>query len=765
MAQGPSQRRPLSFAAGALTLLLLLSSVLLATLSRRAAPPAPPAATALSVDVPGCDVTVVLYASALTGTVLGRDVGVALGGHLAALSRFGYSYRVVGAGEAATGGWRGREAWQGWRGRMRAYADAARDVAAARGGDALLVFVDAYDTLPLRGPDGLRAAFAAAARAGAAAHAHAPPGIVMGAESLCWSNCRPLPVTYWADRLRASCEELPKDRFVSGGTIMGHASELAALYSWILAAGFDDDQLGLSHWLGIYSSAGAIDSGHAIFGSVELGHYSLPSADALAGRGHFFEHFPWMSGPHEGAAAYAAVAAITTRQQRTGPNEATFLADAIATESARLARERLSHLTQARLQQFGGGLAALLAVCALARLIHINSGVICATLSTAARQRPQGIRCANVAATGAALGLLSLLLWLFGAALRSAMFSLLHEAPAPAPSHPTVPFAAAFSSEYSSRVTPPVAALFFARTQPVATLAAIRSWRSIYPAAPLFIQGDATPLNFSGAAASFAPAAFAENSVMISAVSFASAVDAAGAKAWFAVMREALSMFDATGAPDYFVLLEPDVRLVRPITLPLPYSINGVNVDMRHREWVARFVHMRRGNSYFPPYFGGMGGAVFNSSFWRHVLAHTPRSAFEAQVDLLYAEAFVEETETRHKTYPAGVLGTDEVMTAIALAFGGSIGPFGGLCESWQEDAAERIAGRSGPPVEVLHKDKSLYGAALSARDVSDLHWDAFSLPPGERMEVAPWAGVQPGLVIVGAVLFVGGAGRLILLR
>jgi hypothetical protein len=51
-----------------LALLLLLSSVLLATLSRLAAPPpAQPAAAPLLADVPGCDVSVVLYASALHG--------------------------------------------------------------------------------------------------------------------------------------------------------------------------------------------------------------------------------------------------------------------------------------------------------------------------------------------------------------------------------------------------------------------------------------------------------------------------------------------------------------------------------------------------------------------------------------------------------------------------------------------------------------------------------------------------------------------------
>ena len=252
---------------------------------------------------------------------------------------------------------------------------------------------------------------------------------------------------------------------------------------------------------------------------------------------------------------------------------------------------------------------------------------------------------------------------------------------------------------------------------------------------------------------------------MISAVSFTTAVNAAGAKAWFAVLREALHAFDASGAPEYFILLEPDVRILRPITLPLAYSINGVNVDMRHREWVTRFVHKRRGNTYFPPYFGGMGGAVFNVSFWRHVLVHTPRATFEAQVEDLYAGAFVEETEERHKTYPAGVLGTDEVMTAIALAYGGTIGPFSGLCESWQKDAPDRVAGRTGPPVEVLHKDKSLYGAALTIRDIRDLRWDATSLPLGERMEEAPWSSAQLGLAIAAAVLSVGGAAWVILVR
>jgi hypothetical protein len=756
MAQSLAPRRSIPLVAGlALALVLLLGTVLLAASGRHAALQMPPAIAALTADVPGCDVTVVLYASALTGTVLGRDVGVALSVHLAALSRLGYSYRVVGTGDSALGV---RGAWQGWRGRMRAYVDAARSVAAARGGDALVVFVDAYDTLPLRGPGGLREAFEVAAQAGAAVHAPAMPRIVMGAESLCWSNCRPLPSTYWADRLRVSCEELPKDRFVSGGTVMGRASDLAALYSWILAAGFEDDQLGLSLWLSTYSAAGAIDSGHSIFGAIELGHFSLPSADALAGRGHYFEHFPWMSGPHEGAAAYAAVAAITARQQRAGPAEAAFLADALAADGQRLENERSSRASQLRFMLFGGGLAALLACCALVRVVHVHGAVIRAALAEALRKRPQGtIRGTYVAAACASLGLFVLLLWLFGAALRGATTSATSTRSA-------IPFASAFADEYRVRVTPAIAALLFARTQPAATLAAIRSWRELYPTAPLFIQGDATPLNFSGAAASFSPAVFAENRAMISAVSFTTAVDGAGAKAWFAVMRAALRTFDATsGAPDYFILLEPDVRLVRPVTLPLPYSINGVNADMRHREWVARFVHERRGNAYFPPYFGGMGGAIFNTSFWRSVLVDTPMAAFEAHLDRLYAGAFVEETETRHKTYPPGVLGTDEVMTAVALAFGGTIGPFGGLSESWQEDSADRIAGRSGPPVEVLHKDKTLYGAALTPRDVKDLGWDARALPPGERMEGTPWSSGEYGFAIAAAVVLVGGAARILL--
>jgi hypothetical protein len=240
-----------------------------------------------------------------------HDIGAALNAHLAALAHHGYCFRVIGVGEP----------WLGWRGRMRAYATAARELAAMAGDGALALFIDAYDALPLRSPENITAAFSRAAAPADPESSRGAAHVVFGGETVCGhpAVCRPLPQSWWRAHLERGRPQ-PARQYVNGGMAIGRALEIARAYEWMLDGGFEDDQVGASAWLAAHVHEGALDVNENLFHTVDSGK-RLPSEAALEGLGHYFEHFPWIVGDTPNARVYDELAKSTLRTARSGAAE------------------------------------------------------------------------------------------------------------------------------------------------------------------------------------------------------------------------------------------------------------------------------------------------------------------------------------------------------------------------------------------------------------------------------------------------------------
>src|SRR5882757_2442899 len=84
-----------------------------------------------------------------------------------ALQKLGWNAHMLGLGQK----------WSGWMMRMTMYADFAE----SQDPNTIIVFVDAYDALVVRTPDGFRELFESFAC-----------DIVVGAEHYCHGNCSPI---------------------------------------------------------------------------------------------------------------------------------------------------------------------------------------------------------------------------------------------------------------------------------------------------------------------------------------------------------------------------------------------------------------------------------------------------------------------------------------------------------------------------------------------------------------------------------------------
>jgi hypothetical protein len=181
--------------------------------------------------------------------------------------------RVLGLGEK----------WGWWQHRMRTYRDEAAKVAESAP-DMLVVCMDAYDALSLRNCDSLPEVFASFGKP-----------MVLSVESCCYANCMPLTEWWQTDGHPYVIDGVvPKDRYVNGGLLMGHAAFVRDLYDWMLRAGAKDDQVGLARWALAHRDRWAPDVRGKIFKN--LPHKAPLSKADLQGQGCYFAHFPGMHG-------------------------------------------------------------------------------------------------------------------------------------------------------------------------------------------------------------------------------------------------------------------------------------------------------------------------------------------------------------------------------------------------------------------------------------------------------------------------------------
>jgi hypothetical protein len=189
-----------------------------------------------------------------------------------ALRYLGFRFTVLAEGQA----------FRGFRWRSAQY----RDAAAAHGNpNELLVFVDAYDALPLRSPRGLREAFDAMADSEAT--------VVVGGETGCaLLNCGRVGA-WWdsAEKYNRAQRGQAVARHVNGGFVAGRAAAVARAYDWIVARGYADDQRGMTAYLNtVGPHAAMLDHRATLVQNWHIGE--AVRARPWGSAGPWFIHFP-----------------------------------------------------------------------------------------------------------------------------------------------------------------------------------------------------------------------------------------------------------------------------------------------------------------------------------------------------------------------------------------------------------------------------------------------------------------------------------------
>jgi hypothetical protein len=179
------------------------------------------------------------------------------------------------------------ETWKGWRTKMDVYARACGAIA-SKEPDALVVCSDAYDVIPLRGPDEFSHSYNFSKKP-----------IVVSAESHCGSNCRPLQ-KYRAER-----------PYVNAGLVAGRARSVANMWASLYATTWTDDQMAMSEYMDNTESLVHLDGDAKIL----MTRVREPvSNDVVDGFGPSFLHLPGLLTHKDQRDMYALVVAAVARR-------------------------------------------------------------------------------------------------------------------------------------------------------------------------------------------------------------------------------------------------------------------------------------------------------------------------------------------------------------------------------------------------------------------------------------------------------------------
>jgi hypothetical protein len=164
------------------------------------------------------------------------------------LKKHKYSYEVLGMGKP----------WKGFKTKMENYLEGINRFIAAKGPDAMAIFVDAFDVFCIKDADKVLDSYKAKPR---------PMPIVVATEIICFynENCS-MDALDWYDQNKipggsqAIKDALtqpeprpyyksPKPVFLNSGFIMGPANELQALFQGMMDSGDTDDQIAVINYM------------------------------------------------------------------------------------------------------------------------------------------------------------------------------------------------------------------------------------------------------------------------------------------------------------------------------------------------------------------------------------------------------------------------------------------------------------------------------------------------------------------------------------
>jgi|GEM_PF-3558093 len=167
---------------------------------------------------------------------------------------------------------------------------------------------------------------------------------------------------------------------------------------------------------------------------------------------------------------------------------------------------------------------------------------------------------------------------------------------------------------------------------------------------------------------------------------------------WLKRLRKAAEVIKE----DYILIMEDDVLVLNQVKGPLNYTVNGINPDVRLGMRITKMLKKRNKSIPFWKlnyYWGGFGGCIVDRKF----ILENFNDNLDKDFDYLKKYSNVD-------TYT-----TDAWLSIFTLFYGGTIGQYSGLCETWWKSYKERMTVLH--DIEILHQYKEIYGKALSVED------------------------------------------------
>ena len=250
---------------------------------------------------------------------------------------------------------------------------------------------------------------------------------------------------------------------------------------------------------------------------------------------------------------------------------------------------------------------------------------------------------------------------------------------------------------------PSVGAFYQCYKRPKSFLAALGSFRNVYPDSDVVLFSDGG-FDYSHAARKF-NCSYSRKSKRSGDGESTYFEDTSALLSWFdRLYHAALSI-----RQDYILLLEDDVRVLRRVQ-GLLFDVNGINENEKLGREMTSF--LKKNGAAIPSkcddyFYGGCGGALIRRSFILEKLA--PKN-IAPQISTLHP--FAKEQQAKRRP-------SDYFLTSLTLLNGGTVGQYGGFCEKWRTSYfLRRYILRD---IEVVHQEKSLYDKDIDSEEASIL--------------------------------------------
>jgi hypothetical protein len=236
---------------------------------------------------------------------------------------------------------------------------------------------------------------------------------------------------------------------------------------------------------------------------------------------------------------------------------------------------------------------------------------------------------------------------------------------------------------------PSVAGFYQCYKQKIAFEHAIRSFRTVYPSSTLHVFNDGGDDTHEEIARDVsARYTYCPKSVDgVVGLLFSSPQTA---MLWFERLQVAMT----SSSEDFILLIEDDVWVKKPTPIgALQYDICGINPAAEEYclSKVRHLIYKENPSLEGKPLpLGGFGGCMLRRSFFKRMFS-------DMKLVRNYVDAYYQTDSPKY---------SDCILSFLTYIYGGTTGPYDGLCETWWTTYNDRVNANS---IEVLHKYRTLY--------------------------------------------------------